>query len=163
MNKYYKQIINEDELGLNPYLATLLIPVRVWNKKVKSDTGEIITDELDFEYTKYVKVYKKPANRKVINSLSDKAQRLYLWLLQVTQEGEKYLWLNRELYTEENNIKSNTTIVNAIKELVTRQIISKTGVTNYYWINPEFFFSGSRLKAYPGNCRPYQELIKNEK
>ena len=162
MNKYYKSIdqSNEEELGKNPYdVPSLVIPIREWHKHAGKDKeGKDKFEDLTFEYKKFTKVYSVPENRKLIAKLSDKAKSLYLWIIQVVPEGQKYFWMNRDLYTEENDIKSNTTIVNAIKELVKAQIISKSGVTNYYWINPEFFFCGNRLKAFPKNCVPYNEI-----
>ena len=48
---------------------------------------------------------------------------------------------------EECNVSINTT-EEAIKELIKASIIIPTVVKGVYWINPRFFFKGSRIEKY---------------
>jgi hypothetical protein len=54
---------------------------------------------------------------------------------------------------QENKISSLNTYKDAIKELIKYGFVNSTTVQDVYWINPEFFFKGDRLKKYSSNVK----------
>ena len=156
MSRNLKPKFTEEDLGGNPFIQSLV--VRVCDFK----TGKIIEDEegiKDYEYAEReydpcTKVYTESIDRKIINGLSPKAKELYLFLIYSLNTGKDYFWFNRQRYMEELNIKSNTTVCNAIFELSRYCIIYKAAtVKDVYWINPAFLFAGNRIKKYKSNVK----------
>jgi hypothetical protein len=66
--------------------------------------------------------------------------------------GEDYLWINRERCLTENDISLNT-YKKAIDELIKNGLITYTTVKDIYWINPNFFFHGDRVRKYKDNVK----------
>jgi hypothetical protein len=154
MNKYNKPVFTEKDLGYNPTVNELVIPVvMLATSKMKEVDGIKVLEEVELEYTQYTKVFKTPQLRAYVNNLSDKAQRLYLWLMYEIETGKDYLWINRTRYMEESGIKSITTVTNALNELHRYAFIVPTIIKDVYWINPQLFFSGSRIKKYPSRLK----------
>lgn len=151
MNTKKKPIFSEKDLGQNPLITNLEVKVSKVNSELSYYIGEDgikYPKQIEMEYSPFVKLFKSSDNRTVINGLSDKAQRLYLWILQSVDCGKDYFWMNRDRYAKENDIKSPTTIVNAIKELHRYNIIFPSTIQNIYWVNPALFYCGNRIEKY---------------
>lgn len=150
MNKLPKY--NESELGGNPFAQKLQIPVTpVVSSKdlVADDEGVIVNKTFYIEKTAKVELYIHECARDNIAKLSDKAQRLFLHILYTLNRSKDHYQFNKEHYMKQNNIKSHTTVSNAIQELVRYEYICKSCKQTVYWINPYRFFPGSRLLKYP--------------
>ncbi len=156
MARNLKPKFTEEELGMNPFIQSLT--VRVCDFK----TGRIIEDEegiKDYEYAEreydpHTKIYTTSIDREIINKLSPKAKDLYLFLIYSLNTGKDYFWFNRQRYMEELQIKSNTTVCNALNELSRYCIIYNViSVKDVYWINPAFLFAGNRIKKYKNNVK----------
>lgn len=150
---YKKPVFDEEDLGVNPFLRGLEIKVNIREDGdiYKKEDDVLINNKRVMEYTPYTKVYITPANRKIVNTLSDKAKSLYLWLMYEADTNKDFIWLNYKRYMIENEIKSYTTYANAIKELIRYGFVATTITKDVYWVNPDFFFRGSRVQTFPEN------------
>lgn len=155
MERSVKPKFTEADLGVNPFVQELIVRVRDFK------TGKIVEDAdgiKDFEYAEaeydpHTKIYTTVMDRQIINMLSPKAKDLYLFLIYSLTTGKDYFWFNKQRYMEELQIKSNTTVHNAITELIRYGIIIYTVYRDVYWINPGFLFAGNRVKKYKSNVK----------
>lgn len=157
-----------DKLVNNPFVTDLKIPV---TRTIAPNQYTFVVDMDDSEkvgtYTKtgfYIdkvqssRVYYTANAKEKIYKLSDKAQRLYLYLLYNLPKSKPYVQINKQNYMVKNEVKSRITYSNAIKELIAEGFITGTQYKTVYWINPTLFTSGNRLKIYPNNLDVKGEL-----
>lgn len=157
-----------EELGSNNFSdkTMLQIPIReiIWRDIYIRDSSGL---EKEYKYIaerlEYAKVFATADYRTRINKLTLRGKEMFLWLLYTVKMGEDSVWINRERYMEEMDISSNTTIVATIKDLVKHNIIAPTmQKKDVYWINPNFFFKGDRLKKYPDNHNLSEKQERNK-
>lgn len=148
---------NIDEmLGVNPFIQSLEIIVSAVPLKdvyEKAEDGIILRKEIALESIPYVKLYQTVDRREIVMNLSDKAQRLLLWIMFNLKPSKDYIYINTKRYMTKNNIKAPNTFINAKKELIRYGLISTTVIQQYYWINPDFFFNGSRINKFKKNLK----------
>lgn len=155
MSKYEKPVINEAELGKNPFLVGLEVPVN----KVKSEDRYKQDGELwfksDYEYDAdpHCKIFVDKARRLATVELSPRTKDLLLWVMYEAKAGKDWLWINKDRYMEESSVSSLNTYRGAVKELIKFGFLNKTIVSDTYWLNPMYFFHGSRIKAFPDNIK----------
>jgi len=155
MPKYTKP--NEDQLrklGVNPYLTSLSIPAYKFNPSkayVQDSDGTLVPVEVLTESSIPVKLYTCSSTRLIVSGFTNKAQRLYLWLLYETETNKDYICVNKPRYMKENGITSVNTYTEAIKELIRYGFIHYTTHKEVYWLNPDHFYRGSRIKQFPTN------------
>jgi len=152
--------INEEELLNNPFRQELVIPVTEIVRDIeytKTEDGVIINKVLYAEKTQKVELYIHPDSGNNVAGLSDKAQRLFLHILYTMKSKQDWIYMNTEHYMKRNEIKSMTTVSNAITELCRYQFILKSHIKGVYWINPHRFFPGSRLRKYESNKKVVQK------
>lgn len=158
--------IDESHLKVNPFSYTFKVPV---NEIIKSDEFEKVEDEefsegLILNKTYYAermqstKIYYCVDCKEGIYNLSDKAQRMYLYILYNLKRGKDWIQINREYYMSKNNVKSINTFNGALKELVSEGFIATTAYKSVFWINPNLFFSGNRLAKFPNAIEVKQEI-----
>ena len=150
-----------DKLKANPFVTdTLLIGTYEIDKdftvlnadKLKDGiyTGEVnkivLKEKVDSD--KCTKIYTKAAYRVNIFSLPTPSKILYLWFIYVLAPGKDYIYLNKKLYMQESGISSINTIKTALSGLIDNKIIALSPVKDHYYINPLYFYSGSRVKKY---------------
>lgn len=148
--------IDEKQLGGNPYVYKLQIPVTEItkvNEFQENVEGVLINKVLYAEKTKKVEVYIHETSRDNVAQLSDKAQRMYLHILYTIKRSKDWVYLNKEFYMTKNKVKSITTYLSAIKELHRYEFIQPSAVKGVYWINPYRFFPGNRVVKYPNNLK----------
>lgn len=155
MQKYKKPNIPA-ELGINPFTSKsgLVIPIRNVvqpNRYYKDEEGHLINIEDELEMDEYTKFYKSSKRRLAINKLNLRAKELYLWVMQECDTNKDYFWLNHERYMEENGVSSLNTYKEACNDLIKNGFIGLTITKHVYWVNPNYFFAGSRVKRYPEN------------
>ena len=140
--------IDETKLGINPFLSSLTIPVNiVKGKAYKLSDDVLVKENIELEATPFTKVYISSERRKIINNLSSSAQRLLLWIMFELDEGRDWLYLNKSRYLKEQDLTYNT-YTKARDELIRYCIIYPTVVRDVFWINPDFFFQGNRIKKF---------------
>ena len=158
MQKYKKPVIKEEELGSNPCIIPLQIPVVKWESssfKVDDD-GDTMFDEYFIEVETSLKVYTSYQRRLMYNSLSASSSKLLLWIMMELKNNKDYVWINKQRYMDESGMSYNT-LKNSIKELHKNNLIQPTIKTDIYWINPYYFFPGNRVNKYKDNVNITQD------
>lgn len=162
--------IDEKLLNVNPFSFSLKIAVTEVLKsgefeKVESEElseGVFLNKSYYIERLQSTKIYYCPECKDRIYGLSDKAQRMYLYILYNINRGKDWIQINKENYKTRNKIKSDTTVNEALKELMTEGFISATIYKSAFWINPTLFYSGNRLKKYPTTVDVKQTIYSND-
>lgn len=154
MNPIDKPDIKEDQIGNNPFVVPLQIPVRereFIDQLRKDKDGDLVPIKAYIENEPFIRLYVTSDRRKIINQLDDKSKSMLLWIFYTVERKKDYIWINKERYKKEQDIKSENTVRGALKNLVRYGLIQYTIVKDVYWINPDFFFFGNRIKKYPNN------------
>jgi hypothetical protein len=152
MKKGKKPVINPEKLGNNLFILNLRVPVNkvkiAGHYKPDSD-GDLLPVEVEYEKDPLCKVFVDSARRKMMVCLSPRAKELLMWLIYETESGQDWIWINRSRYMEECGIKAYNTYRDAVRELHGKSFIQPTTVGGVYFINPHFFFNGSRIAKFP--------------
>lgn len=150
---YRKPKVTKEDLGVNPFSVPLKIPAVKYTEKNKSrfEEGLVLPSDVIYDKDEKTSVFIGRSRRLLISGLSNPAQRLFLWLIQEITTGQDYITVNIQRYMEENGIKSMATYTAGRKDLQKSGIICSTTVPTVFWINPDVFFNGSRVKAFPDN------------
>ena len=148
----------------NPFTQKKILSIEVSNIIDKSaftrhQDGVLLHKIVTVEREPAAKLYQSPENRKTVSNLSNNAKSLFLHILYRLEPGQDEITLNIKTYMAENQINSINTVKSAINELQQNQIIhhpNQTTKKHTIYINPNFFFSGSRIKAFPENIKVYK-------
>lgn len=147
-----KNAITKERLGKNPFLRKLEIKVNTvpkYGQYEKDKDGEYYTVQLELESDSYCRVYTDSERRLEMSVLSARAKDLLLWMIYETEAGCEWIWVNNKRYMRESSVKAYNTYKNALRELLMADFIQATVIQNAYWINPHYFFNGSRANAFP--------------
>lgn len=150
MNKVSKTEYTDKELGTNPCQTSLVIPVNEipFKNQYKRDGDELLPVVGVLEVTPFVRVYATAEHRKIVCALSPAASKLLLWVMYDIKHGKDAIWINKDRLMHECSISLNT-YKKALEELIRYALFAYTIKRDVYWINPEFFFKGDRVKKYP--------------
>jgi len=164
--------IDEKKLGANPFVnGDFKIFVRKslnYEKLSKDNDGDYLPTEDTLEQEKIVKLYvsQKKLNKEMnvgVDSLSALGCELFFWITSRLIAGDDYFFLDKKRYMKEKNISSVNTYKKALNDLIAKSIIQpNTIVRGIYWINPKFFFCGSRINKFPKNVVEYQPKKEKE-
>lgn len=143
--------ITLEKLGLNPFVASLLIPAYVVEGKLKAgDDGVWMPEEVEIEGEPYAKMFVSADKRLVTAGLGYRALQIWVWVLHTVKSGEDYIWINRTRAMAEMGIKTEKTFEAAIKELCRYGFLSKcVSIRGVYFLNPAMGWRGSRAKKWP--------------
>ena len=153
MQKIKKPKFTTQDLGNNPFLQSLTIPVMELSFKdtyVKDEDVWLQASKI-VDTTHSCRLFTSSELRKFTNNLSLRSKELLLWIMYDINYSEDFLWLNKKRYMEEVGITAINTYKAAVKELVRYGYLGLTVVPDVFWINPLFFFKGDRVKAFPKN------------
>jgi len=165
MSKKLEQY-DESKLVNNPFTYSLTIPATL----MTSDTFKLLPPELQgeegvfvkstfyVEQTQSVRMYYCTGCKSMVYNLSDKAQRLYIYILYNLERKKDFVQINRDDYMTKNNVKSNTTYLAAVEELIRYGFIGNTMYKTVYWTNPFLFSSSDRLAKYPDKIEQKADL-----
>lgn len=159
MQRFNRPKYDEEELGMNPFTNSLVIKyfgIPTKEYEVVED-GIKLNKEIKIENEVYTKLFTTAENRVIITRMSSSAKSLLLWICYEIDSSKDFLWINRERYMLEAEIKSNTTYLEAVKELVRYGFIIYSTIKDVFWINPSFIFKGNRIKKYPNNLKKVNE------
>jgi hypothetical protein len=150
MSRYKKPEIDESALGVNPFLSGLTIKV---NKKITGDKfkqdGEFWSKaDVEFEAAPFCKIFSDSERRLKMVSLHPRAKDLLLWVIFEANANKDWLWINKVRYMEENRVSSINTYKAAVNELMQAGFITRTVITDVFWINPHYFFAGNRITKF---------------
>ncbi len=158
MSKYKKPVFIESQLGANPFVKKLVIPVYtlVFEHQFKKDKdGDFLPVKKKVDYNSVVKIYNQAERRIKIGKLPLNSKELLLWLIYELEAGKDYIWINKKRYMEEVKIKSINTYKSALSGLLHEDadLLKSTIIEDVYHINPDYFFCGDRVGKYPNNIK----------
>lgn len=151
--------LNDEVMGVNPFMDDVYIPVRRKKKEDFKDEYEI------FESGHYLKLFEDTGYRKRMLRLTARGKEMLLYILHYLPRGKDYMGIDRTEYMDRNNIKSPHTFLSAIKELDDVGFISlKPFMKDIFFINPKLFFNGSRVNRFPNNLtiKPWSKNKEDE-
>lgn len=147
-----KPEIIEEEMGINPFLRKLEIVITKKKQDVVNKAGRVEVREYELEYVKYTKLFDVPGDKKMLSMMPIRSKELYLFIMYSLTAGKDYLWVDRDTYMKTMKIASVNTYKTAIRGLCDSNIIYKHHwLRDVFWINPQYFFKGSRINKYPNN------------
>lgn len=139
-----------EKMGNNPFESGLEIYVNKKFKKVTNKYDEPDQQEFDYEATPYTKVFDVPNDRKNVIDLPIRCKELYLYFIHSLTPAHDYLWIDKGVYMKHMGIKALNTYKQAVIGLCEAGYIAKHArLANVFWINPYYFFKGSRINKYP--------------
>ena len=141
--------LTDEMMGDNPFMANVSIPVYKISKKVVDD-GSVNLETATLEVTAFTKVFEITGYKQRMSELSARGKEMLLWLIHYVPAAKDYMWINREEYMKMNGIKSSHTFLRALEELSLLNYVQLHGfIKDVIWINPLFFYKGSRIKKFP--------------
>lgn len=152
MKRQRKPDITPEKLGSNKFLNHLVVKankIAMAGQYKKDKDGVYLTVEVELESDEACRIYIDAAKRAKVAALSTRAKDLFLWLVYETEPGCEWIWINKPRYMAEHGIKAYNTYKEAIRELHAKDFVAATPIPSVYWINPDLFFNGSRIKAFP--------------
>lgn len=156
MAKQVKPEITSEKIGDNPFLDTLKIPVSkiVMHGQYTADKeGLMLPVEVELEKDSYCRIYTDSSRRLKMVGLSPRAKDLLLWVMYEVDNSAEYIWINKARYMKESGVKAYNTYRDALTELLKNKFMISSVIQNVYWINPHFFFNGSRINKFPKNIK----------
>lgn len=145
-----KPDFNNERMGDNPFINGLEIYVNKKFRKVMNKYELPDEQEFGYEATPFTKVFDVPSDRQNIIDLPIRCKELYLFLIHILTPAQDYLWIDKKAYMGHMGIKSLNTYKEAVNGLCESGYIAKhTRLANTFWINPYYFYKGSRLNKYP--------------
>jgi len=147
-------------VGINIFISGLSIAITKKRTEVINKYGDPDIIETDLEATVYTKVFMVEAAKKQMASLPIRSKELYLFLIHALPSATDYIWIDRDIYMKDMNIKSLNTYKAAVDGLCGNLYIAPHHkLKDVYWINPHFFFKGSRIMKYKHNLL-FKEKVK---
>lgn len=145
--------IDPNKMKVNPYAEALSIDVtRVTNASQHNIVDGIIHPVCyDVERKQSVRIFYDLLYKNKIAKLSSSAQRMFIYILCNLEQGQDWVYINKDKYMQKNGLTSVNTARKGISELWDNGFIAPTAAypNDVYWINPAIFFSGSRIAKYP--------------
>lgn len=158
--KKLKIEIDESTMGVNPFIENFEIYVTKKTSKVINAIGYITVKDFDLEKTPYTKIFEVEGAKKQVCDLPIRSKELYLYFIHSIKGAKDYLRIDKDAYMKQMGIKSVNTYKEAIKGLSDNSYIyPHYSLRDVYWINPHFFFKGSRITKYPDAVK-YNKTIK---
>ena len=134
------------ERGTNPFLKGLVVKNLHKGRSYVSDgMGGVHLGSRDMlvEQIEKVSVYLENRNKLVAMELSSAGKNLLVWLLYNLRLKEDVVKIDRKRVAADTGVKS-ASVYRGIRNLEQANIIRRSAV-GVYWINPYFFFRGSRV------------------
>jgi len=147
-------IFKDSNLGVNPFCTSLEIQVRKVSTRqyVKDEEhGIMVNNIVLLETTPITKLYATAERRDLVKVLSGTSSKLLLLVMYNLEPGCDHIRIIRKNYMQSLSVKSEITFRTALNELIRYGMLSPTVKQEVYWINPDFFFQGNRVKKYPNH------------
>ena len=155
--------IKEDELGPNPFVQGLEVWINKKYKPIINKFGNEDVLETKLEKIPYTKLYDSPLPDQCTpaDKLPIRSKELYLHILHHLKPAKDWIWIDRVKYMESMGITSVNTFRGAVIHLAAGGYVSiHPLIQDLLWINPHFFFKGSRVNKYPDKVRWEEKLKK---
>jgi len=161
MNKKENKVSLSDKFDSNPFMVELkgkmfLQPranmiIAKGENIVNTETGEVLKDNTLIgrrkvvDKSQFAKIYASEIG--VLYELSRTAQNVFLYLTKVMDYD------NKAYFSYVNDLtkigyKSSGALYRALRELVGKNIIAPSSMTNVYWMNPAIVCKGERFAKY---------------
>lgn len=153
---------DREQMKSNPFVFSLEVPVslitsndafEVHLPKIEGDQITYLNKQYLVEKQQFTRLYYCSGCKAFVYNLSDRAQRLYLYILYNLERKQDYIQLNQEDYMTKNSIKSKITYNSALNELIRYGFIATSIYKTVYWTNPFLFASSDRVQMYPKNLK----------
>lgn len=144
-----------EKIGINPFTEGLKVRINPKAMDVINKYGDPDHLKFTFERVPYTKVLDQVGGKAKMVELPVRAKELLLHFLYSIETSTDVLWINRQAYMKTYGIKSVNTFKEAVRSLSEALFIyPHASIKDLYWINPHYFFKGSRISKYPNNVRP---------
>jgi hypothetical protein len=154
-------------LGISPLTTKEFFKIPVSNIETKEYTKEYFDEEIIFipkyiyvERNESVRYHKSTFSKKVISSLSPISCKMFLYLMSNIKRNADFVDIDIKHCMKWMQITSINTYKKALKEIISNIIIVPTKETNVYWINPDVFYNGNRIKHFPDNVDIIQDMSR---
>jgi hypothetical protein len=149
------KLSDADKFKSNPFKDTLNVILTLKNKSEGTDsiiinpsTGEyqgvnVLSRPHTCDNEKFVKLFVNKISEWF--EFSSKAQKIFMYVMQQMKPNIDEVYLVPDDMIDKLDIKSRTTIYDAIAELVSVQALARSFEPNCYYINPSYFFNGDRV------------------
>jgi hypothetical protein len=105
------------------------------------DSKMIVTRKVDKE--EFVKVFKDQLT--IIFELSKTAQRVLTYFIKMLGINEDYVIFDKNKAKLYSGLNSTVSIYTGLTELIQKNVIARSNLTQVYFINPAILFNGDRL------------------
>lgn len=147
-----KPDLSPENIGINPFTSNLQILTHKKQTKVLNKFNVEDIKEFDLEATPYTKVFEVTGDAEQIVELPIRCKELYLYLIHTIKSSQDCVWISPKTYMAKMKIKSINTFKEAVNGLCNNVYIgAHHKLKNVYWINPHYFFKGSRINKYPNS------------
>jgi hypothetical protein len=137
-------------IGDNPFKEGLLIDANKQMYDIITRSGNREKVNYSLENIPYTKVFEVAGAKKRVMSLPVRGKELLLYFMHSIDSGADALWIDRASYMKAYGIKSVNTFKDAVRSLSESLFIYPHATfKDVYWINPHYFFKGSRMMKYP--------------
>lgn len=157
MNKKSKEDAIEARLPDNPFLSTLVIPATSrlsFEEFLEADKEGFRGPKPQLlDRSPHVKFFLDSDALPVVNMLSECAKSLFIYILTQMRYAKDYVKIDAKAYGAVTGVRSRTTLAKAKSELYRLRFIEPTAVRSIYFINPAYFFCGSRTRKFRKNTK----------
>lgn len=160
-----KRKINYDNIGSNPLAESLHITGHKKIKDVINKFGNADKLETKLDGDKCVKIYEVSGYKAKMMKLNIRSKEMLLYIYHIVKYKQDYILLDREDYMKAHEITSINTFKKAIVSLCNEKYIYPHHLPEFkdvYWINPAYFFKGSRLAKYPHKVNYTDKEVEDE-
>lgn len=142
----------------NPFLSSLIVPTRGKMVTVSTgtqlslidhQTGEVIGGTIGLVHRQmvdkeeFVKIYKSQIQ--FMFDLTTRGIKVFSYILHATRISDGMILFSQKKCQEFTGYSSKASITSALAELLSKNIIARTGEPHLYFINPAMFFNGDRI------------------
>lgn len=167
MDKYEKYKLLKDSIHLkkNPFITddfkinvSILEDKNTYTKHIENNRLVAkLPKKYTFERQLQTTVFRTDQTKRTVLTLKPNAKDLLFWIMYEIPRNTDYVIIDKNKYAEYFDKKlSIKTIDRAIKELTQKHIIKQSKEQTVYFINPNYFFAGTRKNKYPEKCKIYK-------
>jgi len=147
-----KKVYFEELLQLNPFVENLTLESVSFCKKesyvsVKSNLNAIVSF-YTVDKNGFCKVFNDEHQYERIKLLKHSTRSFLMYIIYHLPSSKDYIRLQFSKVTCDVGIKCPITFKKCIQELIDNEFIKLSECEDVYWVNPLFFFKGSRIEKY---------------
>lgn len=147
------------EYHVNPFVNkdfTFKISILIDKGTYYDKNGIKLNKTYKYEHSKSVKYFPDAIKRNTISKLTNNAKSLWLWIISEINGDE--VKLNEKLFkTHNKGFTGKKSFQLTISELIKNDLIKKSDRENIYFVNPDYIYSGNRIKSFPNHAKVYRE------